>query len=171
MRFPTSAVWGRLFVYMTYSEKLRDPRWQRKRLEIMNRDCFRCQRCHTDTTTLNVHHRAYLKNRDPWDYQDHMLTTLCETCHERTEANLKLVLDQIASNEVLMDWIELFSTKENGRAIECATGWIRSLMAFRANSNVDTLNDVETESLGFISAIKATSEDATGWILPKEVAQ
>ena len=153
---------------MTYSEKLRDPRWQRKRLEIMNRDCFRCQRCHTDTTTLNVHHRAYLKNRDPWDYQDHMLTTLCQPCHERTEANLRLVLDQIASNEVLLNWVELFSTEENERAIECATSWIRSLMAFRSEINAVTLRGVDAASQDFIEIINATSARADQMMESKE---
>lgn len=31
---------------MTYSQKLRDPRWQKKRLEILERDSFTCQHCH-----------------------------------------------------------------------------------------------------------------------------
>ena len=30
---------------MGYSEKLKDPRWQKKRLEILERDNFRCQYC------------------------------------------------------------------------------------------------------------------------------
>jgi hypothetical protein len=152
----------------TYAEKLRDPRWQRKRLEIMSRDDFKCQRCQTKTNTLNVHHRAYLKNRDPWDYQDHMLTTLCQPCHERTEANLRLVLDQIASNEVLLNWVELFSIEENERAIECATSWIRSLMAFRSEINAVTLRGVDAASQDFIEIINATSARADQMMESKE---
>ncbi len=152
----------------TYSEKLRDPRWQRKRLEIMNRDNFECQRCHSATSTLNVHHRAYLKNRDPWDYQDHMLTTLCEPCHERTESNLRLVLDQIASNEALLNWIELFSKQENERAIEWSTTWIRSLMDFRSQTNEATLHAMEALSKDFIEAINITCASADQIIKSKE---
>jgi hypothetical protein len=67
---------------LPYCEKLRDPRWQRRRLEVMNRDDFTCQRCGDDTSTLNVHHRAYAGRRDPWDYPLTALVTLCEDCHK-----------------------------------------------------------------------------------------
>jgi hypothetical protein len=65
-----------------YPNKLRDPRWQRMRLEIMSRDEFRCQRCLDSKSTLHVHHRYYLANKDPWDYPLEALVTLCEGCHE-----------------------------------------------------------------------------------------
>jgi hypothetical protein len=65
-----------------YSEKLKDPRWQKKRLEILERDKWSCQICYDDTATLHVHHRYYLKNTEPWDYPSESLITLCESCHE-----------------------------------------------------------------------------------------
>lgn len=64
-----------------YSEKLRDPRWQKKRLEIMSRDDFKCVVCEHDEITLNVHHTFYRKGADPWDYPNSSLVTLCERCH------------------------------------------------------------------------------------------
>lgn len=74
---------------MKYSEKLKDPRWQKKRLEILDRDRWNCRKCGDDKSTLHVHHRRYIPGRDPWDYPDTMLTTLCELCHstEREEWN------------------------------------------------------------------------------------
>jgi len=63
-----------------YSEKLRDPRWQKKRLEIMQRDRFRCRICHSEEETLNVHHIIYAKG-EPWEADDKDLVTLCEECH------------------------------------------------------------------------------------------
>src|SRR5262245_15459330 len=65
-----------------YSEKLRDPRWQRKRLEIMQRDNFACGYCSNGNVTLNVHHRWYVRGADPWDYPGEALVTLCEDCHK-----------------------------------------------------------------------------------------
>jgi hypothetical protein len=65
-----------------YMKKLRDPRWQRKRLEIMQRDDFTCQHCFENGKTLHVHHTFYVSGRDPWDYPDNTLMTLCEDCHE-----------------------------------------------------------------------------------------
>ena len=67
---------------MTYRDKLKDPRWQNKRLEILERDHFRCKWCHDDKKTLHVHHLAYVKDYEPWDYPENYLITLCEWCHE-----------------------------------------------------------------------------------------
>lgn len=66
---------------MTYAEKLKDPRWQKKRLEILQRDEFACQLCFDTTNTLHVHHKIYHKSRNPWDYPAEALITLCEDCH------------------------------------------------------------------------------------------
>jgi hypothetical protein len=66
-----------------YSEQLRDPRWQRKRLETMQRDDWKCCRCSRGDVTLNVHHREYINGRMPWEYELEMLETLCEPCHNR----------------------------------------------------------------------------------------
>lgn len=38
-----------------YLEKLKDPRWQKRRLEIFQRDEFTCQVCFDTESTLHVH--------------------------------------------------------------------------------------------------------------------
>ena len=68
---------------MSYADLLRDPRWQRKRLEVMQRAEFACERCADTTTTLNVHHVRYVRGRMPWEYPDEELVCLCEPCHQR----------------------------------------------------------------------------------------
>jgi hypothetical protein len=65
----------------TYSEKLQDPRWQKKRLEILERDNFTCQYCFDNTSMLSVHHLFY-NNKDPWESESCDLVTLCQKCHE-----------------------------------------------------------------------------------------
>jgi hypothetical protein len=70
-----------------YAERLRDPRWQRKRLEVMQRDEFTCQECFSSEKTLNVHHGYYIKGNDPWDYPMSSIHTLCEECHEAETGN------------------------------------------------------------------------------------
>jgi Mg2+ and Co2+ transporter CorA len=70
---------------MTYAEKLKDPRWQKKRLEIMSRDKFTCRSCGDSSKTLNVHHCYYTKGAMPWDYPDSALVTYCERCHKIIE--------------------------------------------------------------------------------------
>lgn len=65
-----------------YTEKFKDPRWQKKRLEILERDGWACKSCGNDKSTLHVHHKWYIGGNDPWDYPDNCLATLCEECHE-----------------------------------------------------------------------------------------
>jgi len=69
----------------TYSEKLKHPKWQKKRLEIMERDKFKCKLCGDEETMLQIHHKEYVNGNDPWDYEDRELITLCEHCHIEIE--------------------------------------------------------------------------------------
>lgn len=71
---------------MTYSQILKNPKWQKKRLEILQRDDFTCQKCFDTETTLHVHHCYYRTGKKPWEYENTSLVTLCEDCHaEETE--------------------------------------------------------------------------------------
>jgi len=65
----------------TYKEKLLDPRWQKKRLEVLSRDSFTCLRCGDDKSTLHVHHNSYKGN--PWDVKLEELETICASCHAK----------------------------------------------------------------------------------------
>ena len=65
-----------------YAEKLKHPSWQRKRLEVLQRDGFKCRYCKDETSTLHVHHLHYVKGRNPWDYDNASLVTLCHVCHD-----------------------------------------------------------------------------------------
>lgn len=64
----------------SYREKLLDPRWQKKRAEILQRDDYTCQHCGDTKSTLHIHHIQY-NNCDPWDIGDFLLETVCESCH------------------------------------------------------------------------------------------
>jgi hypothetical protein len=67
---------------MNYKEKILHPKWQRKRLEIMQRDDFKCSYCKDEENTLHVHHIVYPESGNPWDSGNDDLITLCKTCHE-----------------------------------------------------------------------------------------
>lgn len=66
---------------MKYTEKLRDPRWQKKRLEVFSRDNFTCVCCGDKETELQVHHLSYVYGRHPWEYKLKNLQTFCKHCH------------------------------------------------------------------------------------------
>lgn len=70
----------------SYLEKLTDPRWQRKRLEMFERSDWACELCGAKDKTLHVHHNQYLKGHEPWDYECEQLTVLCKDCHQSEHA-------------------------------------------------------------------------------------
>lgn len=72
----------------TYSEKLKDPRWQKLRLKVLERDNFSCVVCGSADKMLHVHHSKYSK--EPWSAPLENLHTLCEECHAHLE---KLIND------------------------------------------------------------------------------
>lgn len=96
-------------LYYEYSEKLKDPRWQKKRLEILNRDNFKCQNCNKKDKELQVHHLTYLKDCEPWEYQEYCLITLCVDCHTQ-----RTVQDLIV--KCIEDGVE-FETRHEWKAI------------------------------------------------------
>jgi hypothetical protein len=67
---------------MNYRDLLMDPRWQKKRLEILQARGFKCENCFDETTTLHVHHRYYISHRKPWLYPDFCYQVLCTSCHD-----------------------------------------------------------------------------------------
>ena len=79
---------------LVYQQKLRDRRWQQRRLKIFERDGWVCK--HPDcrdrqdlTVPLCVHHLVYYPDTDPWDYDDEDLVTWCERCHDRHHRGLR----------------------------------------------------------------------------------
>ena len=101
-----ACLFGRLFrvLIMTkeqYRQERLDPRWQKKRLEIMQRDEFKCRDCEGEKETLNVHHGYYVKGRKCWNYPSFALETLCRECHQKR--HLPLSDDEI---EGISEWEE-----------------------------------------------------------------
>ena len=98
---------------MTYKEKLQTEDWRIRRIWIIQKDNYVCQVCgklgfdeclvitglgdgdnveqleepiiapDEDSLELNVHHTCYRYGRDPWDYPDKELVTLCPECHKK----------------------------------------------------------------------------------------
>jgi len=79
----------------TYGALLFDKRWKEKRVEILTRDNNQCLICQSEEK-LQVHHRQYQyikmlkKFKAPWDYESHLLITLCEGCHSRGHSKYKI---------------------------------------------------------------------------------
>jgi len=71
-----------------YGAALFDPRWKSKRKEILERDESKCVICKSDNN-LQIHHRQYHFSRtlnvfkNPWEYDNSLMITLCESCHQK----------------------------------------------------------------------------------------
>lgn len=125
---------------MNYSEKLKDPRWQKKRLEILSRDNFKCQCCGSGEKELHVHHKQYSATGNPWDIGNWALISLCYECHnieewlksqnrksDLTHIQQSLVNDTIGQlidfyyvghqKELFDDLIEFFKSKDKKNLI------------------------------------------------------
>lgn len=143
---------------MTYEEKLKSPKWQKKRLEIMQRDNFTCVVCGRgikDDTPLQVHHLKYLKNVEPWNYADDYLITLCDECHSKVHDGtivipfIKIVPFKEISTEILKQDeneekeevnIEQNYKRENSRKKERTPIFYRGLLSIREQiSGTDAL--------------------------------
>ncbi len=106
---------------MNYSEQLKSPLWQRKRLKIMERDNFTCQNCFSTQNQLQVHHKYYSKDKKAWEYFDSSLITLCSQCHEditKIKAHIKSMIDMkfvkhpdlVILNDFINDYFQLNET-------------------------------------------------------------
>lgn len=104
---------------MTYIQKLRSPLWQKKRLHILERDNWSCCACGDAERNLQVHHIIYAK-RDPWDYPDEVLQTLCEKCHELRQQLTDKAVDalRIAIKDTPTDQLEKTASRLMEKAME-----------------------------------------------------
>lgn len=79
----------------SYGGLLFHPKWKARRKEILLRDMHRCVHCRS-SRELQVHHRQYhflageQRFRLPWDYPDHLMITLCESCHSKGHSKYKV---------------------------------------------------------------------------------
>lgn len=93
---------------MTYRDKLLDPRWQRLRLEVFQRDNWTCRYCWAPfpTRTLHVHHEQYL-SPEPWETPKEFLKTACADCHKGKHGLCDRQVDDIPNKRAVMNAVRL----------------------------------------------------------------
>jgi len=120
-----------------YSSLLKHPKWQKKRLQILERDNFTCQYCADDQTELQIHHLKYHKN--PWDAKNEDLLTLCKDCHHMVTFNKDFevleVIKVIYSNETMIFYMKIiYEGKLFIEMLEKFNIEYKSLVRFKHNS-------------------------------------
>lgn len=135
----------------TYSEKLKDPRWQRKRTEVLNRDDFTCRDCGDKTKTVHVHHCHYEKG-EPWEIDSRLLLTLCESCHDS-----RGWLERDGKRAVAFIFAQLSNKPETEEAPSPLSRFIQELV-WTTEGHPVSLKIVEEYELDkFVSAFRAES--------------
>lgn len=85
-----------------FLDNYKKPQWQKKRLEILKRAGFKCERCGDADSQLDVHHAWYIRDAKPWEYQDNVLFCFCRSCHEEVGemcADLRLAFCRLNSEQ------------------------------------------------------------------------
>lgn len=111
----------------TYAEKLQDPRWQRKRLEVLERAGWKCESCGKADAVLHVHHGRYAKGREPWEYSANQLYSLCKPCHVSAEVEKQFAYGALAgvspqymeSVAWLIDYLSVATNDRNRHERDC----------------------------------------------------
>lgn len=102
---------------MNYVDQLRHPKWQEKRLRILDRDNWTCSFCGNKEDILHVHHKEYSKGKKAWEYDNDNFISLCEHCHDILEW-AKKAGEEITSTYLVRDSnggkTHLLSTSKNG---------------------------------------------------------
>lgn len=72
---------------MTYAQRLKDPRWQKKRLELLNKAHWTCEECKAvePADGLQIYHVFYMLGKLPWEHDDRIMMVLCDGCHKRRQ--------------------------------------------------------------------------------------
>jgi hypothetical protein len=74
---------------MSYKDELKSPEWQKKRLEILQRDKWKCRLCDCDVEMLIVHHLCYAERGDWRGVPDKFMITVCESCNQEIHGFIK----------------------------------------------------------------------------------
>jgi len=65
-------------------DQYRNQKWINFREEVIELDggvCVQCGKSRASGSVLQVHHKRYRKEKEPWDYPFELCETLCKACH------------------------------------------------------------------------------------------
>lgn len=108
---------------MTYQEKLKDPRWQKRRLEVLNAAFWRCEDCKSSDKELQVHHCYYYGKLQPWEYGSELLMCLCSDCHKERQSREEAIHVEIGKilRQTRIEFLESLAWEVISKSIEQAT--------------------------------------------------
>ena len=98
----------------------------------MSRAGFKCECCGDSDQTLNIHHKAYKRGIQPWEYEDSMLVCCCESCHAEIDEYFTTLLATIRPDDLLnaLDLAQqIHSAYSHGLGLDSCVNAIREMLA------------------------------------------
>jgi hypothetical protein len=124
-----------------YSEQVKSPLWQKKRLEVLNLRGFKCEICGNEKDQLHVHHRFYIKGRKIHEYDNDVLQVLCEKCHESEHEKQKKTVKHDAKYDGLINCIEILQDmSEYGQVHEQLSYFLSNLITMNSPNFINNLS-------------------------------
>jgi hypothetical protein len=114
---------------LSYSNKLKDFRWQKKRKYILKRAKNKCEDCGS-AINLEIHHCYYIYPFEPWEYPYDSLKCLCRDCHVKRGLTEQILRGHLA----LLKTKELESLR---RLITSGLSWYPRKIVFRFLESFD----------------------------------
>lgn len=71
-----------------YTYRRRDHRWFLLTCRIKEKTNYTCEICginYESKKYIQVHHKYYYEDRNPWDYEDEALQAVCISCHSKID--------------------------------------------------------------------------------------
>lgn len=139
---------------MEYSQKLKDPRWQKRRLETLKKAGFACEHCGSKTETLHVHHGYYEKGKEPWEYLPATLRSLCKECHEAVREDEVVVRKLISAYQKNANWrTDLCLVISAVGALGRPKLFARRFAELMVNTLCGRPRDVQRKSVGYLKMV------------------
>jgi len=83
----------------TYAAKLKDPRWKRKRRDLIIAAGCACEECGDKESRLQIHHKYHDHSLAPWEYPHKAMCVLCSGCKKARREYERLLLESITAKE------------------------------------------------------------------------
>lgn len=133
-----------------YSDKLKNPIWQKKRLEILQLRGFKCELCSCETKELHVHHRFYIKGRNVWEYDNDVFQVLCCDCHEKEHKKKEIAAKNLALSKY-QNLINIIESSDEKYALDNIEYFVETLVN---SNNIESMSFAFNDSMVFEIIIK-----------------
>jgi hypothetical protein len=134
---------------MNYADQLKSPLWQKKRLEILERDKFTCQICLDTETQLHIHHQSYdnTYQTKAWEYPNHVYKTLCSDCHK-----------------AITDHLQEYGNDKEFNVLKVKNNGIKSLFIYTNGRLIISSSEGNTVRIGESTCIDAVQFLINNWL-------